>query len=253
MPHSEPVDPVELAAYVDDQLDVSRRIAVEHWLSQNPSAAADVMADLRLRDELRFVRGTDEVPASLATDVLARRLNGRLQRDRIFRNLRPLMAASLLLTIGWLAHAQIGNTPALASSTVPEYVTAAVVAHHTTELRALMHSQPQATEFDPVELLARTDIMMPVLPVGWTITDVQVYPSEFGPSIEVAINTNDLGPISIFAARPGQSLTTSPMTLPVEDTTTAYWQLGPTAYALVSSAAPADVAKTATALFESMR
>ena len=252
MPKLEAVDPVELAAYADNQLDVARRIAVEHWLSQNPDAAAEVMADLRLRDELRLVHAGDEVPPSAATEALARRLGGRLQRDRIFRRVRPLMAASLLLTTGWLAHAQVGTSSVLASTEVPEYVTAAVEAHHTTELRALMHSQLQATEVDSVELLARTEITLPPLPQGWTITDVQVYPSDFGPSVEVAINADGLGAVSIFAARPGRSLVVAPITKQVEDTTTAYWQFGDVAYALVASAAPGDVTRAATTLFESL-
>lgn len=252
MPNIEPVDPVELAAYVDDQLDVSRRIAVEHWLSQNPGAAADVMADLRLRDELRFLRGSDDAQGSAENEALARRLGGRLQRDGFIRRVRPLLAASLLLTIGWFAHGQVGNTTALASSTVPEYVSAALEAHYVTELRAKMHSQVRATEYDPAELLAETEIELPALPAGWVITDVQVYPSEFGASVEVAVNSGDLGAISIFAARPGKYLVAAPMTRRVGATTTAYWQLGDTAYTLVASSAPQDVARAATALFESM-
>ena len=252
MPNIETVDPVELAAYADDQLDTARRIAVEHWLSQNPGAAAEVMADLRLRDELRLAHAGDTVPRSTATEALARRLEGRLQREQLFRRVRPMLAASLLLTIGWLAHGQVGHSTVLASTAIPDYVTAAVEAHHTTELRALMHSQPPATEYDSAELLARTEITLPTLPAGWTITDVQVYPSAFGPSIEVAANTDELGAVSIFAARPGQFLVTPPVTQNVEDTTTAYWQFGDVAYALVASGAPRDVNRAATGLFDSL-
>ncbi len=253
MPKIETVDPVELAAYADDQLDAARRIAVEHWLSQNPAAAAEVMADLRLRDELRLAHAGDTVLRSAATEALASRLEGRLQREQVFRRVRPLLAASLLLTIGWLAHGQVGDSSAHASTSIPDYVTAAVEAHHTTELRALMHSQPPATEYDSAELLARTDIRLPELPVGWTITDVQVYPSAFGPSIEVAVNADELGAMSIFAARPGQFRVAPPITQDVEDTTTAYWQFGDVAYALVASAASRDVTRAATTLFDSLQ
>jgi anti-sigma factor RsiW len=253
MPIIETIDPVELAAYADDQLDVARRIAVERWLSQNPDAAAQVMADLRLRDELRLVHVETALPASAATEALALRLGGRLQRDMFFRRVRPLLAASLLMSAGWLAHAQLGNVGALASSEVPEYVTAAVEAHYITELRAQMHSQPPATEFDSDELLARTDIRLPSLPAGWTITDVQVYPSEYGPSVEIAVNAANLGAMSIFAARPGQSLTSVPVTQRVDDTVTAYWQYGEVAYALVGSADPGEVSRAATTLFETLQ
>lgn len=253
MPAMETIDPIELVAYADDQLDVGRRIAVERWLSLHPQEAAKVMADLRLRDELRLVHITEPTVSTEASDVLALRLGARLQREQFFRRVRPLLAASLLVTLGWLAHGQVGNTTVLASTAVPEYVTAAVDAHHITELRALMHSQRQATEFDSAELLARTEIKLPPLPSGWVITDVQVYPSEFGPSIEVAVDAGLLGAASIFAARPGRSQFVPPVTQHVEDTNTAYWQLGEVAYALVASAEPGDVTRAATGLFESLR
>ncbi|WP_366933749.1 anti-sigma factor [Devosia sp.] len=253
MRNIETVDPLELAAYVDDQLDVSRRIEIEHWLSQNPDVAAQVMTDLRMRDELRLALATGEVPPSPATGDVARRLEGRLQRGQFFRRLRPLMAASFLLSTGWIAHAQVGGTlPAHASSAVPEYVTAAVEAHHITALRAGMHSQPRVTEYDPAELLAETAIRMPKLPEGWSVTDVQVYPSHFGPSVELAVNAGELGAVSLFAARPGQFIVERPSTRHVDDTTTAYWQFGDIAYALVASAPSGEVSRAAGSLFDSL-
>lgn len=253
MRNIETVDPLELAAYVDDQLDVSRRIEIEHWLSQHPEVAAQVMTDLRMRDELRLALAGDEVPPMPATGDVARRLEGRLQRGELFRRLRPLAAASFLLSAGWIAHAQLGgSSPAQASSAVPEYVTAAVEAHHITALRAGMHSQPRVTHYDPAELLAETAIRMPKLPADWSVTDVQVYPSHFGPSVELAINAGDLGAVSLFAARPGQFIVERPSTRHVDDTTTAYWQFGDIAYALVASAPPGEVSRAAGSLFDSL-
>ena len=49
----DPVTDADLDAYVDDQLDVARRIEVEAHLAARPEAAARVMSDLRTRDELR--------------------------------------------------------------------------------------------------------------------------------------------------------------------------------------------------------
>ena len=48
------VTDADLDAYVDDQLDASRCIEVEAYLSNKPDAAARVMSDLRTRDELRL-------------------------------------------------------------------------------------------------------------------------------------------------------------------------------------------------------
>lgn len=253
MRKAEPIDSVELMAYADEQLDTTRRMAVEHWLSQNPDEAAQVLADMRLRSALRIVLAGDHVEPSAKTERLARRLDSRLRRQLLFSRMRPLLAASVLLTLGWLAHDQAGNSSALASSDVPGYVSAAVEAHHTTELRASMQSQVQGTEYDPAELLARTDLKLPPLPQGWAITDVQVYPSNYGPSVEVAVETAEFGLLSIFAARPGQFLIIPPRTRYVEDTTTAYWQLGDVAYALVSTGKQDDIARAATVLFEALR
>ncbi|RUU56499.1 anti-sigma factor, partial [Mesorhizobium sp. M7A.T.Ca.TU.009.01.1.1] len=47
----DPVTDIDLDAYVDDQVDVTRRIEVEAFLSARPEAAARVMSDLRTRDE----------------------------------------------------------------------------------------------------------------------------------------------------------------------------------------------------------
>lgn len=253
MRNVETVDPLELAAYVDDQLDVSRRIEIEHWLSLHPDVAAQVMTDLRMRDELRLALAGEEVSSMPTTSGVARRLESRLQRGQFFRRLRPLAAASVLLSAGWIAHAQLGGTsPAQASTTVPEYVTAAVEAHHITALRAGMHSQPRVTDYDPAELLAETAIRMPKLPAGWSVTDVQVYPSHFGPSVELAVNAGELGAVSLFAARPGQFIVEHPSTRHVDDTTTAYWQFGDIAYALVASAPPGEVSRAAGSLFDSL-
>jgi anti-sigma factor RsiW len=51
---SDPITEADLLAYVDDQLDVARRIEVEEHLARNPEAAARVMADLKDRDALRL-------------------------------------------------------------------------------------------------------------------------------------------------------------------------------------------------------
>ncbi len=253
MRKAEPIDPVELMAYADDQLDTPRRLAVELWLSQNPAEASRVLADLRLRSELRIVLAGDHIAPSERTEDLARRLGGRLRGQLIFRRARPLLAASVLVTFGWLAHDQAGQSHAWASGAVPEYVAAAVEAHHTTELRSSMHSQIQGTEYDPAELLARTHLRLPPLPQAWRVIDVQVYPSDFGPSVEVAVVTTEFGPLSIFAAKPGQVMIMPPRTRYVEDTTTAYWQVGEMAYALVSTGQHDDVGRAATFLFETLQ
>lgn len=248
------IDPIEvsdLAAYVDDQLEVGRRIEVEDWLSRNPKAAAEVMADMRVRDELRLAVAGMQPDATRRTSDLARRLQARRDRARLFQRLRPLAAAALLLAAGWFANGQLGmNYGAQASSDVPEYVAAAIEANRTSVLRARMTSQIEAPDYDAAELLAETAIRMPTLPASWRVTDVQVYPSKFGPSVEMAIDADELGMVSLFAVRPGQSLFVDPQTQELDGTATAHWQFGDIAYALVSRAEPGQIARTAAALFD---
>ena len=74
---------------------------------------------------------------------------------------------------------------------------------------------------------------VPALPDDWTVADVQIFPSTFGPSVEMAIRTETSGRVSLFAVRPG-IFDVVPATLAhQQDLTAAYWQIGDVAYALV--------------------
>lgn len=247
------LDPSELAAYVDDQLDAGRRIAVESALSRDPAAAAEVMADLRLRDELRLALASRDTVRSPRTNDLARRLQNKIDRHAWLRRLRPLAAASVLITAGWIAHGQLGGVAGVqASGTVPDYVSAAIQAHRASAVRARMVSQPESPVYDAAELLAETAITMPELPTGWRVSDVQVYPSPFGPSVEMVVHSDDFGTASLYAARPGQFVVMLPTINQTDGATTAYWQVGEIAYALVAAGEPRPVSAAAQTLFESL-
>ncbi|RUW34701.1 anti-sigma factor, partial [Mesorhizobium sp. M2A.F.Ca.ET.015.02.1.1] len=79
----DPVTDADLDAYVDDQLDVARRIEVEAHLAARPEAAARVMSDLRTRDELRVALAGPVGTARPATTEAARRLERALARGRM--------------------------------------------------------------------------------------------------------------------------------------------------------------------------
>lgn len=258
-----PVDPVtddDLSAYVDDQLDVARRIDVEAYLSQRPEAASRVMADLRIRDELRLAladapRSVMNAPARVATVEAARRLERALGRVRVWRQLRAAAAVALLLGAGWFAHAQIGPfgvSEVVASDLAPAYVDAAVMAHRTVRLRAAMPSQSGSGAYDPADIRAATAIVMPELPKGWSVTDVQVFPSSFGPSVELVLEAEGLGKASLFAVRPG-SFDVVPATVAMKDPfNAAYWQIGEVAYALVAEADTDQLDQVASKLARSL-
>src|SRR5689334_4095473 len=104
----DPVTDADLDAYVDDQLEVARRIEVEAYLSARPETAARVMSDLRTRDELRVALTGSGGMARPATTEAARRLERGLARVRFLVALQRVAAAAVLLATGWLASSIFG-------------------------------------------------------------------------------------------------------------------------------------------------
>jgi len=247
----DPVTEADLQAYVEDQLPVTRRIDVEAHLCHQPEDAMRVMADLRIRDELRLAFATEQ--ATGHTDALsaARRLERGLARGRLLQQFRRVAATAALISLGWFAHTLFGMPGAgevAASTPPPAYVGDAIRAHRTTLLRAVMRSQPESPEYDAAEIRSATRIVMPALPEDWAITDVQVFPSSFGPSVEMAIRTESFGSASLYAVQLDSSAALPLTRTTQEDFAVAYWQNGSIAYVLVAHTASADMEQAAVAL-----
>lgn len=240
------VDPIldaDLDAYVDDQLGVGRRIAVEAYLSEHPSVAAQVMANLRIRDELRLALADQRPRARQSTREAARQLERALSRRKLLSFFQRAAAVFLLVGAGWVAHAYVGPfaaTEVVASVPAPAFVEEAVEAHRTTLVRGRMPSQPESSIYDAADIRSATGIVMPTLPKGWTVADVQVFPSDFGPSVEMMIARRGGEHLSLFAVRPGD-FTVRPVLVERRDGIhAAYWQIGEVAYALVSDGAETE-------------
>ena len=240
------VDPIleaDLVAYVDDRLPPLRRIEVEAWLATRPDDAARIMADLRLRDELRLAVTAPEAPGSRELADLARRLQGGLGRRRKLDVLRRVAAIGVFVALGWLAHEGTGPLAvrqSVASSAPPSFVNEALAAHRTSLLRSDMVSQVETPRYDPAEISAATDITMPDAPRGWTVRDVQVFPSPSGPSVEIALADRSGEALSLYGIRPGTFEVTKPQTAVSGPLAAAFWQQGPVAYALVGPAGERD-------------
>ncbi|TPN59978.1 anti-sigma factor [Mesorhizobium sp. B1-1-4] len=247
----DPVTDADLDAYVDDQLDVSRRIEVEAFLSARPEAAARVMSDLRMRDELRVALAGSGGMARPTTTDAARRLERGLARGRIFGVLQRAAAVAAFVAAGWLANGIVGPmsvTRVVASPQPPAYVDEAVRAHRTTLVREGMSSQAEAPNYNAGEIRAATAIVMPSLPKDWKVRDVQVYPSRFGPSVEMAVETKEMGLVSLFAIRPGTFDVVKPTVAPSGDISSAYFQIGEVAYAVVAQSEVRDLDRAAETL-----
>jgi anti-sigma factor RsiW len=251
----DPVTESDVLAYIDDQLDIRRRVDVEAYLAARPEDAARVMADLRLRDELRLALGEPFGTARPATMEAARQLQRGLSRNRIATFFQRAAAVAVFVGAGWMAHEAVGPlavSQSIASVPPPAFVEEAVRAHGTSLLRASMASQPEVRNYDPAEILSATAIMMPTLPSDWEVTDVQVYPSRFGPSVELALTTASLGKASLFAVRPGTFDVLKPVQADLEGSTSVYFQIGEVAYALVGRAAPEALNISARKLADSL-
>jgi anti-sigma factor RsiW len=276
LPSADPITDADLQGFVDGQLSPERRLAVERHLAQHPAEAARVMADLQGRDELRLAFGAAQVASGSgasgsggsgsagsgsggagpggrgprAADA-ARRLERALDRRDLLLRLRRIAAVAALVTLGWFAHAELGPlsmTDSIASPRPPGFVETAMMSHRTALVRATMHSQPQAHDYDAAEMRAATGIVMPDLPDEWRVLDVQLFPSRFGPSVEVVVASPELGTVSLFAARPGTFAVIVPTVAPAGEQQAAYWQVGEAAYALVGAAEGRALERAATSL-----
>lgn len=251
----DPVTDIDLDAYVDDQVDVTRRIEVEAFLSARPEAAARVMSDLRTRDELRVALAGSKGMARPATADAARRLERGLARGRLFGVLQRAAAVAGFVAAGWLANGIIGPmsvNKVVASPQPPAYVDEAVQAHRTTLVRESMPSQAETPNYNAGEIRAATAIVMPSLPTDWRVRDVQIYPSRFGPSVEMAVETKDMGLVSLFAIRPGTFDVVKPTIAPSGDISSAYFQIGDVAYAVVGRSEVHDLDRAAETLAKTL-
>nr|WP_298726850.1 anti-sigma factor [uncultured Steroidobacter sp.] len=250
---TDPITEADLQGYLENQLPVPRRIEVEAYLSSHPEDAARIMADLKSRDELRLAFADEPRVEHIKTLRAARRLERGLRRDGLLRQFRRIASVTGLIAVGWLAHAQL--TPsigAVASTMPPAYVHDAVMAHRTSLLRAVMTSQPETLEYDPEEIRSATHIVLPALPSDWSVRDVQIFPSSFGPSVEMALHSTTYGEISLFAVQAGASATIPTTLSQQDDVTAAYWQRADVAYVLVTRAPSRDLEKAAALLAQSL-
>jgi anti-sigma factor RsiW len=243
MTSNDPVIEADLHAYVDDQLDVGRRIEVEAYLSENPVIAAKVMADLRVRDELRLALAGRPVSMRQETRDAARALENAVNRPRTVDVIRRAAAVVLLVGAGWIAHGWIdpgGIGEVVASVPPPQFVEEAMRAHQTAELRKHMPSQIEAGRFDAAEIRAATAIVLPAMPTEWSVRDAQVFPSTYGPSVELEVEPQSGERLSLFAVRPGNFSVQQVLLKQEGQTNAAYWQIGEVAYALISETENAD-------------
>ena len=228
---------IDLDAYVDDQLTAGRRVEVEGHLAGHPALAGRVMADLRARDELRLAFA-NVPPPTLGSLSAARRLQRAVWFDTRLSGFRRVAVVLLLVGAGWVANEQLDSLlvgKVAASTQPPTFVSEAVMAHRTALLRGEMRSQIEAPDYDPDEVRSATAIVMPRLPSGWKALDVQVFPSTYGPSVQMTLAASSFGVVSLYASRPGDRRTEPAEIAHTDGATAAFWRKGEVGYVLVAN------------------
>ena len=103
-----------------------------------------------------------------------------------------------------------------------------------------MSSQAEVSRFDPAEIRSATAIVLPTMPAEWSVRDAQVFPSTYGPSVELEVEPQSGERLSLFAVRPGNFSVQQVLLKQEGQTNAAYWQIGEVAYALISETENAD-------------
>ena len=208
---------------LDDASRPGERIVARRWQKRWP--------DMSFKRENRSTKGTlvgrkHKQGQSVAGSPRS------LNDNTVSTSWRRVAAAIGLFAAGWLAHGLPGEIapPAQAASIVDE----AHDAYSASLLRQDMESQAESIDFDRSEILATTGLTLPVLPQGWELTDVQLYPSDLGHSIMVSLKTEAGEPISLFAARAETPAGEFPLIEMRDARAVAYWEEGPMALAVIA-------------------
>ncbi len=190
----EPIQSSDLEAYIDDQLTASRRIEVESYLSENPDVAARVMRIWRsvanfawlcragvtmvgpkpARQHAAFNR---PVARCLPAHVSANGGNGgagggRMDAEPALRPADHFQGRGLHACTGLRGRGHTG-------------------ACDTSILRESMPSQAGSSRYDAAEIRSATAIVIPQIPKEWKVSDVQIFPSAFGPSVEMSLTDEE--------------------------------------------------------------
>lgn len=231
----------ELQAYVDDQLDPVGRLEVADYLVRNPDVAARVLADLRTRDAMRALAFAPAAPVPDRIGRSAEQLATALRRGGARRRFgRAALTAMVLigLSLASAPYWQDWHVVTPAKAAVPEFVEEALMSHRTAMVRSRMPSQVEIPNFDPADVRNATHIAVPEMPRGWRIEDVQLFPSDYGPSLQIVIDAGPERQLSLFAARASEGLPGVPVMANVMGDDIAYWAREGTVYVLMGG--PAD-------------
>lgn len=245
---AEPIDPVteaDLCAYVDDELDIRRKVEVADYLSRNPDAAAAVMADLRTRDVLRLAAARTR-PARSDILASARQLDRKLMQVRIRQMMPRASIAALIALSAFLGRDEISEilTPP-ATAAVPSFVDEAVDTHKVARLRGAMSSELKDTVLNRDAIREATNIVIPMPSGDWRILDNRLVPSDEGPGLQISLDTGTGKPLTLFAVPTRDDAPSAPEAVEMDGSSVAYWRAGDIGYALTGDLDPHELSRLA--------
>lgn len=205
----------------------------------------------------RWARSWPGIDFHLATDgtkgtLVGIKRAGGLSRPaandngRMLRQLGRAACLCALIAAGWVARDTLGEAPLQAQSTA--FVEEAAASHRTSLLREAMRSQIESPKIDAVEIGRSTGITLPVLPTGWHVRDVQIYPSSGAPAVAVSLTTPRGETVSLFADKAETPAEAIPMIANDAGENVAYWEVGDAAFALTGTLTPARTMELASAV-----
>ena len=236
----EPIDDIELAAYIDGELDLSRRLAVEDHLSRHPALAARMMADLRNHSALKLLAKREPALSPPLADTVRRVRSGARPFWR-----RPTSGLAAVAAVAVLAVAVWDSAPA-----PPAYIDLALASHQSFKDRPVADRRLPADEQD---LLRASQIVAPRLPDDWRVVDIEVIDKDKAPAMLIAVETSDGAALSILAIRQASSAPSNPDTVREGGRSVAYWRKGDFSYALTGEGDPQKIDATADALADSWK
>lgn len=146
---------------------------------------------------------------------------------------------------GWVVHAAADPSE---TASAASFIEEADASYDASQARLRMVSQIESQNLDRGEIAGATGIDLPALPLGWTVQDVQVYPSDLGPAVAMVMKTPQGESVSLFATRAETPAEKLPLVESREGRSLAYWESGPFAYALTGEVASARILSLASVL-----
>ncbi len=245
--HDDRINELDLLAFVDEQVDDRRRMEIEAWLAERPNEAARVMRDLSDRRALRLALAEVWVTPSPALSAFALDRPGvRRPAWRRIAAIAAVVAAGVVL--GTVSDQPFGR-PLLSRD--PAYLDDAVQSREASLIRLGMSSRPKTPWMRPGDIRTSIRIRLPVLPPDWRLIDVQVFPSDEGPSAQLLIDTGGEGPVSLFSSHTAGVNTFQPVVVRRDGETLAFWEIEGQSFVLIGEGSPANLHDLALDLSES--